>query len=59
VLKKLDKKSAIFKNFIQKSLISFEEENDPIPLFLWVADPETRFNGKDIEIDTSTLPGAE
>jgi hypothetical protein len=59
VLKKLNAKSSLFKNFLKISSVAFNDEAEPIPIFLWIAEPGFKFNGEDIELDVKELPGNE
>jgi hypothetical protein len=48
VLKKLNAKSSLFKNFLKISQVAFSDDAAPVPVFLWIAEPGFKFNGEDI-----------
>jgi len=57
VLKKLNAKSSLFKNYLKNNIVAFEEDSLPKDIFLWIAEPGFKFNGKDVVLDTKDLPG--
>ncbi len=43
----------LFKNYIKS--VAFGSDTEPIPVFLWIAEPGFKFNGQENVLDTKGI----